>query len=152
MAECWRDYRSHTKKNVTWRLPELFIKGARRLEEFRPLFDKTSDHPYVLDQLKQIACYTDCLGRGHWSIPEKHIDEPLARGLVQIAEMLNGSKKEVTALEIELWIKHMKPVWKTEMTAMKEAVIRWSKDMIEHGLSEKSENDMEKFVTTGLFQ
>ena len=34
-----------------------------------------SDHPYVLDQLKQIAFYTDCLGDAHWSIPDEVIDE-----------------------------------------------------------------------------
>jgi hypothetical protein len=46
----------------------------------------------------------------------------------------------------------MKPVWRTNMTAMKAALIDWDKDMVEHGLSEKSTNDMEKFINTGLFQ
>jgi len=152
IAECWRDYRSHTKKNVAWLSPQLFVNGARRLEDFRPLFDAESNHPFLLDQLKQIGFYTDCLGQGHWSIPENQIDESLAKGLVQIADIHSRSQKEVTALEIELWIKHLKPVWKTNMTAMKVAIIDWEKDMVEHGLAEKSENNMEKFINTGLFQ
>jgi AbiV family abortive infection protein len=152
LAESWREYRSHTKKNVTWLMPELFVKGARRLEDFRLLFDNASNHPYVLDQLKQIGFYTDCLGKAHWSIPENHIDESIAKGLVQTADILSKPQKEVTALEIELWIKHMKPVWRTNMTAMKAALVGWDKDMIEHGLSEKSTNDMEKFINTGLFR
>lgn len=152
LAESWREYRLHTKKNVSWLMPELFVKGARRLEDFRLLFDKASDHPYVLDQLKQICFYTDCLGRAHWSIPENHINESLAKGLVQIADILGKPQKEVTVLEIELWIKHIKPVWRTNLTAMKTALIDWSKDMVKHGLSEKNENDMEKFVNAGLFR
>jgi len=152
IAECWKDYRSHAKKNVHWRLLELFKKGARRLEDFRPLFDETSNHPYILDQLKQIGFYTDCFGKARWLIPENYIDKSVAKDVIQIANLLSKSRKEVTVLEIELWIKHMKPVWKTDLVAMKKAIITWSKDMVEHGLSEKSENDMEKFVTTGLFQ
>jgi AbiV family abortive infection protein len=150
IAECWRDYRSHTKKNVYWILPELAAKGARRLEDLGPIVDETSDHPYLLDQIKQIGFYTDCLGQAHWSIPEDVIEESLAKTLVQTAEVFSKNRDEISVLEIELWIKHMKPVWKTNMSAMKAALINWSKDMIENGLSTKEENDMEKFVTTGL--
>src|SRR5262245_39384520 len=32
----WRAYRSHTKKNVLWILPELAAQGARFLEDLRP--------------------------------------------------------------------------------------------------------------------
>jgi AbiV family abortive infection protein len=152
LAKSWKEYRSHTNKNITWLMPELFVKGARRLEDFRALFDKASNHPYVLDQLKQIGFYTDCLGKAHWSIPENHIDASIAKGLVQIADILSKPQNEVTVLEIELWIKHLKPVWKTNMTDMKAALIDWDRDMVKHGLSEKSADDMEKFINTGLFQ
>ena len=150
VAECWRDYRSHTKKNVSWILPELAAKGARRLEELRPIFDETSDHPYLLDQVKQISFYTDCLGQSHWSIPEAVIEESLAKTLVQIAELFSKNKEEISVLEIELWIKHMKPVWKTSMSAMKAALIDWTKDMNENGLSSREVADVERFVNTGL--
>ena len=152
IAECWKDYRSHAKKNVHWRLLELFKKGARRLEDFRPLFDETSNHPYILDQLKQIGFYTDCLGKANWITPENYIDESTAKGLVKIADILSKPQKEVTTLEIELWIQHIKPVWRTNLDDMKAALVAWSKDMIQHGLEEESENDMEKFLNKGVFQ
>jgi AbiV family abortive infection protein len=150
IAEHWRDYRSHTKKNVSWILPELAAKGARRLEDLRPIFDENSDHPYLLDQIKQISFYTDCLGKAHWSLPEDVIEQSLAETLVQIAEVFSNNKQEATVLEIELWIKHMKPVWKTSMIAMKKALINWSKDMMENGLSTNEENNMEKSTSVPM--
>jgi AbiV family abortive infection protein len=54
-AEAWKDYRSRTKKNVSWLLPQLALKGARKLEEFSSLFDERSDHPFVLDKVKQLG-------------------------------------------------------------------------------------------------
>lgn len=150
VVECWRDYRSHSKKNISWILPELVAKGARRLEDLRPIFDEASDHPYLLDQLKQIGFYTDCLGQAHWSIPEDVIEESLAKTLVQIAKVFSKNREETSVLEIELWIKHMKPVWKTSLTAMKAALINWSKEMIANSLSSRELDDMEKFVNTSF--
>lgn len=115
------------------------------MEDFRPLFDENSDHPYVLDQLKQISFYTDCLGKAHWSIPEEVVDKSLAQLLVQTAKIFSEHKKNVTTLEIELWIKHLSPVWKTSMTAMKMALVTWNKEMIKNGLSAEC-NGMEKFL------
>ena len=37
IANCWRAYRSHTKKNAMWILAELFSKGARKLNDFLPM-------------------------------------------------------------------------------------------------------------------
>jgi AbiV family abortive infection protein len=89
IASHWREYRSHTKKNVLWLLPQLVARGARRLDDFRPLFDEDSDHPFILDQVKQISFYTDCLGDAHWSIPHDVIDESLAMMLLQIARIFS---------------------------------------------------------------
>ncbi len=92
----WRDYRSHTKKNVAWLLPQLVANGARRLEDFRPLFDEKSDHPFILDQVKQLGFYTDCLGAAHWSLPEEVIDEKLAAMLVQVARLFTKNGETTT--------------------------------------------------------
>jgi len=54
LRECWREYRSHTKKNQLWPLIETFMKGARRAEDFRPLLEPDAEHPYILDKVKQI--------------------------------------------------------------------------------------------------
>ena len=113
LAEAWRSYRSHTKKNAAWILPEVAASGARRLDELRPLFDENSDHPFVLDQLKQLGFYTDCLGEAHWAIPEEVIDRKLAEMLVSTARIFAQNRSHPVR-EVELWIEHMGPVWKRD--------------------------------------
>ena len=44
---------------------KMFSKGARRADEFGSLFEPAAEHPYILDQLKQVSIYTDCLGKAH---------------------------------------------------------------------------------------
>jgi AbiV family abortive infection protein len=149
IANCWKDYRSHTRKNATWLLPQLVAEGARRLDDFRQLFDKSSDHPCILDQIKQIGFYTDCLGKAHWSIPEVVIDDQLAKMLVEIAEIFS-KEKIVSQTEIELWVKHMGPVWMTDVAAMKQALVDWQADMQRHGLIEEGINKMAQFIHLGL--
>jgi AbiV family abortive infection protein len=104
----WREYRSHTKKNAMRAFLDLFMDGARRLDQFAPLFDPEAEHPHLIDQVKQLAVYSDCLGDGHWSEPDDVIDESLARGMVLTAWLLSKDK-EVSSLEIELWVKHVGP-------------------------------------------
>lgn len=55
IADVWKEYRSHTSQNVMGLFPSLVAAGARQLEEFRPLFCADAEHPYLLDQLKQIG-------------------------------------------------------------------------------------------------
>jgi AbiV family abortive infection protein len=95
VAQCWREYRSHTKKNAMWVFPQLFAQGARRLDDFGSLFDEGAEHPSLLDQVKQIGFYTDCLGKGHWSVPTEVIDKDLSNSLVRTAALL-AKGKEVT--------------------------------------------------------
>ncbi len=155
ITKCWRDYRSHTKKNAMGGFIDFFLgKGARKLEDFRPLFDENSDYPFALDQVKQISIYTDCLGVANWSIPTEVIDEKLATSLLMTADILSRQKEkqDVTVKEIELWIKHMGPVWvKKDMGEMERALVEWHEDMQKHGLAEKTEtNTMRDFVERGL--
>lgn len=145
----WRDYRTHTSKNEMWPLIDLLRQGARRLRDFRPLFIEEADHPTLLNNLKQMALYTDCLGQGHWSIPDEVIDENLARSIVQVAELLVPNR-EITEREIELWILHMKPVWKERMELMEAAVAEWHRQMCAEGLSDDDPDAMENFILWGL--
>lgn len=92
--DCWRDYRSHTKKNVSWPLPQLVAAGARSLDDFSPLFSKGAYHPFLLDQVKQISLYTDCLGDAHWSEPAEVINEDLAKMLVRSALAFKTSQHD----------------------------------------------------------
>lgn len=143
--EIWKDYRSHTKKNAFWLLPQLAVQGARKLDDLRPLFDKESDHPFVLDQLKQLGFYTDCLGTCHWSKPAEVIDEQLSKMLVSTARILVRESTH-TEKEIALWIEHVGPVWKKDPSWMKQAVINWYGAMQSAGLVEAGENKMEQFI------
>jgi AbiV family abortive infection protein len=124
LKDAWREYRSHTSKNRMWPIVELVLKGARKLEDFAPLFDEDADHPLLLDQVKQISFYTDCLGKAHWSVPEEVIDEALASVLVVTGELL-GKGEDVSEREIELWNKHLSPVWRHTNEAMEKGVSDW---------------------------
>jgi len=149
LLSAWQAYRSHTKKNVTWLLPQLAAQGARRLDDFSPLFDKDLEHPFLLDHVKQIGFYTDCLGKAHWSIPEEVIDETLAKMLVEIAKIFSKNR-DTTVKEIELWIKHIGPVWMSNSAWMKKALINWYGEMQQLGLAPDSNNAMEEFIRHGL--
>ncbi len=149
VLSAWKDYRSHVKKNVAWILPQLVANGARKLADLMPLFRNDSDHPYVLDQLKQLGFYTDCLGKVHWSIPNEVIDEQLARMLVQTAKILAKSKK-IREREIELWIKHIGPVWRKDPAWMKQALINWYDEMQQQGLATEGKNEMQQFIRNGI--
>ncbi|WP_256667787.1 AbiV family abortive infection protein [Pseudomonas sp. R-28-1W-6] len=149
IKESWKNYRSHTSKNAQWLLPELAIKGARKLEDLRPLFDEDAEHPFILDQLKQLGFYTDCLGNKNWSIPTVVVNEELSKSLVQTAKLLAG-KSEVTTKEIELWIEHVGKASKTDFNAMKEALITWYAAMQDAGLKEGGGNSMKNFIDNGV--
>ena len=149
VASLWKDYRSHTSKNVQWILLDLVRGGARKLDEFRSIFDNNSDHPYILDQVKQLGLYTDCLGDCHWSIPANVIDESLAQDLVNIAILLAG-KCEVTVKEIELWREYVGAASKGDHIAMKDALSSWYAAMQKCGLKPTGINQMERFINEGF--
>ena len=149
VAAAWKSYRSHTRKNVQWLLPDLAVKGARKLEELRPLFEEDAEHPFILDQVKQLGFYTDCLGNRHWSVPTEVIDEAFARGLIQIAKLLVG-KREISVKEIELWVHHVGSASKNDFSAMKRALASWYSAMQEAGLRPVGINEMERFINEGV--
>ena len=84
----WNDYRSHRSKNAAWILPDLAAKGARTLDALQVATDKDAGHTFVLDNLKQLSLYTDCLGNRHWAEPEEVVDRSLAQMLVTLADTL----------------------------------------------------------------
>lgn len=149
VAAAWKSYRSHTRKNVQWLLPELAMKGARKLENFRPLFEVDAEYPFVLDQVKQLGFYTDCLGNRHWSVPIDVVEEKLAHGLVQIAKLL-VCKRESTVEEIELWIRHIGAAPKDDLPAMQRALARWYSAMQDAGLRPGEINEMDRFINQGV--
>ena len=142
----WKGYRSHRSKNVAWILPDLIAKGARDLDSLRPVTDPSAGHTTLLEQVKQLSLYTDCLGDAHWSEPEKFVDENMSRDLVEIADIF-ARIKVVTAKEIELWVKHMRPATHgTSLERMKTALLDWFAAMRENSLLEDEDFPVEAFV------
>jgi AbiV family abortive infection protein len=60
--DSWKKYRNHKAKNTHWIAIDLFLEGVRSLGGLSKITDKDSKHPEQLDQLKQLALYSDCLG------------------------------------------------------------------------------------------
>ncbi len=145
----WKEYRSHTKKNINWILPELVAKGARRLDDFKPIVDSASDHPEVLDATKQIGFYTDCLRNAHWSLPNEVVDEALAKSLVAAAEVLSP-ERYIFVRELELWVKYFGPICNKNPDRMKQALVNWYGAMQAEGLAPAGPNKMQAFVKEGL--
>ena len=141
----WIGYRSHRSKNAAWILPDLVAKGARDLDSLRPATDASAGHTALLDQVKQLGLYTDCLGDAHWSEPEKFVDENMSRSLVGIADIFARSEV-VTVKEIELWVKHMRPAHGTSFEQMQTALLDWVAAMRENNLLEDEDFPMEAFI------
>ncbi|MGO9443345.1 MAG: AbiV family abortive infection protein [Thiobacillaceae bacterium] len=149
LIERWKDYRSHTKKNAHWTLLGMVSKGARRLDDFLPMFYPNAGHTELLDNLKQLCLYTDSFRKGVWSVPERVIPSNVVRALVHVAEILCQTR-QITTEEIELWIQYMKPVWNSPVKRDK-ALIEFDKEMRRRGLIPAgSAMSMEDFVTKGL--
>jgi AbiV family abortive infection protein len=141
----WKRFRSHREKNTMWAIGDFAAAGARRLGDFDGMYDPESDHTYLIDQLKQLALYVDCLGKRHWSVPADVVDEALVESLLQTADMLTRDKT-YTAGEIELWTKHMRPVRYAPLALQKAALLNWHADMVENGLAEPEEERWSGFV------
>lgn len=147
----WREYRNHCRKNLMWIIGDLAKRGAKHLEDLRPIFDEEGDHGERLDAIKQLGFYSDAYGRCHWSLPEEAIDEKFARSLVLIATILapaEGPGALTSEGELELWVKHMGPVWKGEMAAMKAALLACYAEAKDLNIlrGNASPSDMAKFV------
>jgi AbiV family abortive infection protein len=145
----WQDYRKHTSKNTNWIVPALIKKGARHIEEMRRTVDDKSSHRQMLDNLKQLAFYSDVFSNCKWSIPKNVIDKELSEAILSIAEMMTDKEKSGMTSEeqLKLWVKHLKPVWNGNMVEMKQALVNCYQEAEQLGLLEKgSATQMENFV------
>ena len=143
--DTWKQLRSHTAKNAMWVFPEFVAHGARRLDEFAGVFDPSSDHTDVLDKLKQVCVYSDCYGSARWHRPEGTMTADLANHLVKTAEAF-GAGDEVSAREIELWIQHMRPVWRRGLGWQRKALANWWTQVQAEGLAPGGEDQMRNFI------
>jgi AbiV family abortive infection protein len=129
----WRAFRSHRHKNGMWILPVLYAEGARRLCDLTPTVDAKAEHTAMLDAIKQVAIYSDCLAERHWSDPRECIDRELAEALVFAAELLSRGET-IPSREIELWVEIVGPKVGTPENAT--AALEWHRAMCKEGLSD----------------
>lgn len=130
---CWKSYRTHIEKNWWFAFPNAVATGARILEDYRSLFSHP-DLNQLFDHLKQVCLYTDCLGNAYWSVPDVVIDKEITRKNISDWSRLVMGMKDVTELEIELWIKHMGPVRGFDIERQKDALANYYLEMNERGL------------------
>lgn len=151
VKELWREYRSHIKKNIAWTIfQHLNWDGPTKLGDLRPIFDKLSDHPFVLDQLKQLGFYTDCLGKAHWSDPAEVVERELVEHLLNVGRVHCGDHV-VTPRELELWQQHVGDTHEyADLYAAKQALANWYAAMQAEGLYPEGPNQMDAFVTQGI--
>jgi AbiV family abortive infection protein len=118
----WRAYRRHTSKNFMASFLEHGRPGAK-LEDLRPLMTDVEAHRDV-DDLKQLGFYSDCLAEDVWVVPDEIVGEETARALVATASLAVGPIEVpmTSTEELQLWVKHLQPVWRTGMAAMKEGL------------------------------
>ena len=129
----WKDFRSHRAKNAHAAFYDYVALGARTLSDFAGMYDETASHPATFDAMKQFSIYVDLYNaKGEWTIPQDAVDESLARNLLSAAKPLVRDNA-VSEREIELWIEHMRPAWRTK--GAKAALVAWQQAMFEEGLS-----------------
>ena len=147
LRDAWRRYRSHTAKNHLGLMLDFVKEGARHFYDFLPLFtDSSSEDRSMLDQLKQISFYTDCLGNAHWSKPMEVISQDLASVFVVMAEIMS-KKSVVTTTEAELWEQHMTPL-ANDRALINEQFENWIRAMVDAGLmTEQHGRGLAKFTT-----
>jgi AbiV family abortive infection protein len=139
----WREYRSHRAKNAGWIIPQLVGQGARTMQGLAAGVDADAEHTAILDALKQVSFYTDCLAKRHWSIPNEVIDEGVARSIVRSAEIM-WSARAVTLREVELWGEIVGPHY--NQPGMMAAVVKWQHAMVAEGLSDTTPESLAAFM------
>jgi AbiV family abortive infection protein len=125
----WKSYRRHLDKHVLSVLPRRVQRGAKRLSELRDcVTEATLDEKTTFDAVKQLGFYTDCIGKGNWSIPGEMIDEELASSMVKMAKTLSRRSHIVTVRELKLWVMHM------QSGNTRGNLLSWAKAMEQEGL------------------
>ena len=104
-----------------------------------------SDHPYILDNLKQLCLYTDCVNNSKWTSPAAVEMLELTSYLLSMAKALI-KEEDVTEKELQLWRHHVIPTKHATFEDSKRAIANWYADMRANGLSTASEEDVDAFL------
>jgi len=145
LKERWKGYRNHQAKNVAWVISDLVAKSAKTLQDLAPMLDETSEHPVLIDVIKQLGFYSDCYGNAHWSEPAVVMDKKMTKQMMFLARVLLP-RREMKVREIELWNKHVTPHWGTP--EMMQGAVNYHKALIEEGLDNSTMEEIEAFYGT----
>lgn len=141
----WRRYRKHTDKNIFWSFS--LEKGQGVIDALEKHFSKDIQQPQLLETLKQLSLYTDCVSSGRWispcEIPENSIKR-FAEGLIKIAE-LHSSIHHRTVRDIEILIECVKPV-KDRKGDIQYAMAEYMRKLQQEGLM-PAEIDIDEILT-----
>jgi AbiV family abortive infection protein len=138
MKAKWKEFRQHTQKNNTWIVPDLLSKGARHISEMQHLFEDESPHRQELDNLKQLAFYTEAFSKCEWSNPKDVINKETAQRMISIAEFsIKYQNIFVSEEELVIWYRHMKPVWNGNAKVVITALINCIKEAEDCGFIAK---------------
>lgn len=141
----WKDYRTHKKKNRAWIFPGLLGNGEDFSKVVTQVFDPNSEHPELLDHIKQLGFYTYCMDNQHWSYPGSRIDEKIARNFMELAEFFSKAA-QATPEEIETWVKHFRGVSYQDASAFRTALCEYHSELQSRGLSSQKMDDFLNFL------
>jgi len=109
------------------------MQGVQADSLYSTLFDPASDHPAVLDALKQVAIYTDCLSKRHWSKPWEVVSRDLAASIVQVAKLFVRDE-QYSVEQLDLWVQYIGPARKQgSALAIRNAFFAWEQEVIRRG-------------------
>lgn len=150
LNKLWKNFRTHSEKNWGLSFLNIPIDESTKLEDFKSLFENTNNQGQEFDNLKQLSIYTELFKNSNWHSPKNIISKSLARNTLNTTKLfVNDSLSAMTTEpELELWIKHLKPVWKGELTSMKQALKNCYKEAEQLGVlaGSRTADELIKFI------
>lgn len=144
----WKRYSSHIDKNHFWMMVSVFESDENTSPDFNFKFDK--QQAAIVDNIKQLSFYSGCYFNKQWASPVGAVEELVATVAVAMAEILTDNRTAPCVEEIEIWIKHIKPVRTADIDTQLRALESWYQEMKEIGLSNIGDNIMKLYVCKGI--
>jgi len=148
----WRRFRKHTEKNIFWSFS--LEKGQGLIDALEKHSSKDIQQPQLLETLKQLSLYTDCVGSGRWMSPCQIAEDTIKRfaeSLVKIAEF-HSSIHHRTVRDIEILIECVKPVKHQPKEVIEYAMAEYMRKLQQEGLMPAEIDIVEILTGTGSDQ
>ncbi len=125
--EIWSAVGAHTPKSFVVGIP-ILARTAASLEAFGALMDQRRLEA-VLEAFKELSFHAQFEAGLGWVTPEAHVSREAAEAVLVAAESLVVERAAFeTEAELEIFVRHLKPVWRTDMGAMREALMRCGRE------------------------